>query len=217
MLIWAWGCSDERGNPHFSPASGTLLMALAPAAELITVEFDGTVTVVTDPTGYLNGNVSVGDPVIGLFVYDETVSDEHAKPDVGRYRFSDPSCIVTVNAGLLLFASNSASVDMTIRLTNNKKTNVLKDQFEVKSTSNHDALPGVGVAGINILLVDETATALWSDALADQRPDAVTWLPTRTLVVAGVDGWTVETKIKFITPSDSTFGRRRAREEIRQQ
>lgn len=214
MLIWAWGCTDERRDPLLAPPSGEPLMAVAVGPGLISVEFDGTVTAVTDPGGYLQGNVGAGDAVTGLFVYDETAPDEHAKPDVGRYRFSEPSCTVVVYAGLLVFASDPASTNITIKLTNDKKTNVLKDQFEVQSASNLDVLPAVGVSGINILLVDETATALSSDALAGQRPDAVEWLPTRTLVVNGVDGWTVETEINLIIPSSSTTKRKEAKTDF---
>ena len=220
VAVWIfgcfWGCSDDRGTSYFSPVSGVQNIALAPASDMITVEFDGTVKTVTDPTGYLEGNVGVGDPVIGLFVYDETSSDEHPKSDVGRYRFSESSCLVTVNAGPLEFTSDPASVDMTIKLTNDKKTKFLKDQFEVKSVSNRDVLPAVGVADINILLVDETATALSSDALVDQRPDAVTWNPTRTLVIVGVDGWTVEAEIEFTTQADPITMRRRTRDNFQQ-
>jgi len=192
-------------------------MALAPASDLITIAFDGTVTVVTDPDGYLNGKVSVADVVAGLFVYDETASDEHKKTGLGRYRFSDPSCLVTVIAGRLVFASNPASTDMTIKLTNDKKKKVLIDQFEVQSASNYDVLPAVGVAGINILLVDETATALSSDALAGQRPDAFTWFPTSTLVVTGTDGWTVEAEINFNTASSPITIRRNTHKEFHQE
>jgi hypothetical protein len=194
-----------------------LLMAAAPAAELITVEFNGVVTVVTDPNGDLQNNVGIGDPVVGLFTYDETIPDEHTKPDVGRYRFQGSQAMCVVTAGGLLFASDTTSTNITIKVTNDKKTNVLKDQYEFKSTSNHDALPGVGVLGINILLVDETAIALSSDALANQRPDEVTWFPTRTLVLTGVDGWIIEAEIELIDPSDSIDQRREAKKDFQQQ
>lgn len=214
MLIWVWGCAGERRDPLLAPPSIEPLTAVAAAPDFITIEFDGTVTAVTDPGGYLQGNVGAGDPLAGYFVYDETVPDDFAKPDVGRYRLTDPFCMVMVEAGLLVFASNSASTNITIKLTNDKKTNVVKDQFEVQSVSNLDALPAVGVAGISVLLVDETAAALSSDALAGQRPDAVAWLPTRTLVVNGVDGWTVEAEISFIASANPTSTRREARTDF---
>jgi len=194
--------------------SPALLLAPAPASDLVTIELNGTVTVVTDPGSYLNGEISVGDPLFGHFVYDETAPDEHHRPDVGRYRFDESQCTVVVSAGVLFFATDPASVDITINLLDNKKTNVLKDQYEVKSTSNRDALPGVGVVSIVILLVDETATALAGDALAGQRPDAVTWLPTRRLTITGVDGWTVEANIDLNASSDPTGQRRSAKEEF---
>jgi hypothetical protein len=194
-----------------------LLMAAVPASELITIEFDGVVTAVTDPNGDLQNNVGVGDPVVGLFTYDETVPDEHPQPGVGRYRFLGSQSMGVVTAGRLLFTSNTASTNITIKVTNDKKTSVVKDQYEFKSTSNRDVLPGVGVLDINILLVDETATALSSDALANQRPDEVTWLPTRTLVLTGVDGWTVQAEIELIAPSDSIDQRREAKKDFQQQ
>ena len=193
-----------------------LQMAAAPASELITIDFGGVVTAVTDPNGDLQNNVGIGAPVVGFFTYDQTVPDEHAKPGIGRYRFVGSQSMGVVTAGRLLFASDTASTNITIKVTNDKKTNVLKDQYEFKSTSNRDALPGVGVLSINILLVDETATALSSDALANQRPDEVTWFPTRTLVLTGVDGWTVEAKIEFIAPSDPMDQRAGTKENFQQ-
>jgi hypothetical protein len=191
-------------------------MSPAPASDLITIEFNGTVTAVTDPSSYLTGEISVGDPLFGQFVYDETAPDEHPKPDVGRYRFRESPCMVTVNAGRLFFASDPATVDMTIKLADNKNKKTPKDQYEVKSTSNRDALPGVGVASIEISLEDETATALSSDALAGQRPDAATWLPTRRLTITGIDGWTVEANIDLIDSSDPTGQRRAAKDHFHQ-
>ena len=194
-----------------------LLTAASPADNLITVEFDGLVTAVTDPNGDLQNNVGLGDPVVGHFTYDETVPDEHAKPGVGRYRFVATQSMGVVTTSGLLFASDTTSTNITIKVTNDKKTNVLKDQYEFKSTSNRDVLPGVGVLAINILLVDDTATALSSDALADQRPDEVTWSPTRTLVLTGVDGWTVEAEIELIASSDSMDQRRQTKKDFQQQ
>ena len=214
VLLWAWGCSNDTSDPYDSPAFGILSMSPAPASDLNTIEFNGTVTAVTDPDSYLTGEISVGDALFGQFVYDETAPDEHPKPDIGRYRFRESPCMVAVNAGQLLFASDPASVNITIKLLDDKKTSVLKDQYEVKSTSNRDALPGVGVVSIDILLEDETATALSGDALANQRPDAATWLPTRRLTITGIDGWTVEANIDLINPSDPTGQRRTAKKEI---
>jgi hypothetical protein len=179
-----------------------LLTGSAPAFELITVEIDGNVMAVTDPSGYLQQKIGVGDPIAGVFVYDETVSDLHPQPDVGRYRFQDSQYMVRFKTGRLSFASDPANVDITIKLTNDKKTNVLKDQYEVKSTGNRDVLPAVGVATIDIVLVDESATALSSDALANQNPYAATWLTTRTLTIAGADGWTVEAQIDLVASSN---------------
>ncbi len=214
VLLWAWGCSNETSDPYDSPAFGILSMAPAPASELTTIEFNGTVTAVTDPDIYLTGEIGVGDALFGQFVYDETAPDEHPKPDVGRYRFRQSQYMVAVNAGRLFFASDPTTVDITIKLLDDKKTSVLKDQYEVKSTSNRDALPGVGVVSINLLLEDETATALSGDALANQRPDAATWLPTRRLTITGVDGWTVEANIDLIASSEPADQRRTAKEEI---
>jgi len=201
-LLFVAGCSGSPFDPNESPDSRMLLTGSAPAFELIAVEIDGNVTAVTDPSGYLQQKIGVGDPIVGLFVYDETASDQHPQPNVGRYRFQNPRYMVGFKTGRLSFASDPANVDITIKLTNDKKTNVLKDQYGVKSTGNRDVLQGVGVATIDILLVDESATALSSDSLANQNPYAATWLTTRTLTVTGVDGWTVEAQIELVASSN---------------
>jgi hypothetical protein len=214
LVLWQVGCSPQSGSPSAVPAFDTPLTVHAHAPELIAVRLSGTITSVTDPNGLLEDGVRIGDAVSGMFVYDETAPDEHPQPDVGRYRFRDPRFMMAVDAGRLSFASDPATVDITIRLVNDKKTQSVTDRFEVKSTGNGDVLPGVGVTGIDILLVDETATALSSDALARQCPNAVCWLPTRTLTVTGLDGWTVEARIDLVPASDAPR-RRGAKEKFR--
>jgi hypothetical protein len=196
-LLLAPGCSDTLLGPDQPAPDGQFFMFPSPVPDMVIVEFEGTVTAVGDPAGDLEGRIGAGDPVSGLLVYDETVADLHQLADLGRYRFQGPQYGVAVGTGGLSFASHPNNTDITFRLTNDKKTSVVKDQFEVKSVGNREVLPGVGVAAIDILLVDETATALSSDALAGQRPDARAWEPTRTLTVTGVDGWTVEMQIEL--------------------
>jgi hypothetical protein len=70
VLFWTWGCTHDPETPYSAPLSDMLLMAAAPAAGLITVEFNGVVTAVTDPNGDLQDNVGIGDSVVGLFTYD---------------------------------------------------------------------------------------------------------------------------------------------------
>jgi hypothetical protein len=173
------------------------------------------VTAVTDPAGELEGRVGVGEDIYGLFVYDETAPDEHPQPDVGRYRFREGPYVVGVKTDHLWFSSGRTGVDITIRLTNDKKTSAVRDQFEVKSTLNSDPLPGVGVASIDVLLVDDSATALSSDALAGQCPNAAAWIPTRTVTVTGADGWTIDARIELLAPSDPNSRRKKAEDQYR--
>ena len=188
-----------------------LLTGSPPAFDLITVELDGYVTAVTDPSGFLQQKTDAGDPIAGLFVYDESAADQHPQPDLGRYRFQEPRYTVSFKTGRLSFASDPAGVDITIKLTNDKKTSVVKDQYEVKSTGNKDVLPGVGVAAIDIVLVDESATALSSDAIAGQNPYAASWPSARTLTITGLDGWTVEAQVALVA---STHPRTKPKGEI---
>jgi hypothetical protein len=219
MLIWVWGRSDEPRDAHHlplpGPFSGALIMAPAATPAVVTVEFEGAVAAVTDPSLYLGGNVGVGDTVSGRFAYDPSAPDGHPQPDMGRYRLRESPCGVEAETVRLRFASDPAAVDIRINLLNDKQASVLKDQYEVKSASNVDVLPGVGVGSIDILLVDETATALTSDALANQPPDAATWIPTRTLTITGLDGWIVEASIELVAPVDP-IPRRRAKVEFQE-
>jgi len=182
-----------------------LFTGSAPAFDLITVEIDGNVTAVTDPSGYLQQKIGVGEPIAGVFVYDETTTDGDKKLDVGRYQFQEPQYMVRAKTGRLSFASDPSNVDITIKLTNDKKKKkAVQDKYEVKSKGNRDVLPGVGVKNIDILLVDDTAIALSSDSLANQNPHAATWPTTRTLKIKGVDGWTVEAQIDLVDSSNPT-------------
>jgi hypothetical protein len=205
-LLLAPGCSDTLLGPDQLTPEEHFFMFPSPVPDMVTVEFAGTVTAVNDPAGDLEGRIGAGDPVSGLLVYDETATDQHQLADLGRYRFQGPQYGIAVGTVGLAFASHPNTTDITIRLINDKQTSSVKDQFEVKSVGNREVLPGVGVAAIDILLVDETATALSSDALAGQRPDNHAWQPTRTLTVTGVDGWTVEAQIDLTRSSGPSHG-----------
>ena len=82
ILLLVAACSGSPFDPHESPDSRISFTGSAPAIELITVELAGNVTAVTDPSGYLQQKIGVGDPVVGLFVYDETATD--TRLDAGR-------------------------------------------------------------------------------------------------------------------------------------
>jgi hypothetical protein len=188
-----------------APLPGGPVPSAASFSGMATIEFEATVTLLDDPAFQLGGSVGPGDGVSGAYVYYEFAADQHHKPDVGRYRFDAAPCGIEVVINDLAFVTDPSSVDMTIRLLNDRKTKTVNDHYEVSSANNLAVLPGVGVASIKIELVDGTAAALSSDELAGQRPGTV-WNPTHKLTIRGDDGWAIEATIHLIDGQCSTFG-----------
>ena len=119
------GCSDNLLGPDPSAPDGQFFMFPSPVPDMVTIQFEGTVTAVGDPAGDLEGRIGAGDPVSGLLVYDETVADLHQLADLGRYRFQGPQYGVAVANGGLSFASHPNNTDITIRLTNEDRKSVV--------------------------------------------------------------------------------------------
>jgi hypothetical protein len=215
VIAIGWGCSHEPGYHTTAPLPGGPLPAAASLSGMVTIEFEATVTLVDDPALLLGASVAPGDGVSGTYVYNEFAPDQHHKSDIGRYQFDAAPCGIEVVINDLAFVTDPSSVDMTIRLLDDKKTKTTDDHYEVGSANNLPVLPGVGVADIDIELVDDTATALSSDELAGQRP-ATVWNPTHVLTITGDGGWTIEANIHLIDGQCSTF-RPETKERIHRQ
>jgi len=210
ILLSAFGCGYDGTQPIHAPAT-LMRPTLVGGDAIFAVRVEAVVTGVADPTGVLAGSVAAGAPVQGEYFYDETVPDTHSQPGVGRYTFREPPSGVALLVGGLWFQSDSAAVNLTIKLQDDKKANTVTDTYELKSVSNLDVLPGVGVVSITISLEDPSATALGSDALLDAPKDLAAWT-SGGITVTGADGWTITAALTGATPGDEdaqSYGPRR--------
>lgn len=166
------------------------------------IDIQAQVTAVTDPGSFLGGGIRVGDAVTGLCHYDEEAVDSKADPKIGKYVFSSAPYGINLRINGLSFYSDPGSVNMTIRVRNDRtKGNPAgpKDLFDAVSKSNLDVLPGVGVKNIKIDLKDYMATALSSDILLGLVVDLDDWGSASVVTLKGVDGWTVQADITSIS------------------
>ncbi|MCH7549875.1 MAG: hypothetical protein IH969_10125, partial [Candidatus Krumholzibacteriota bacterium] len=70
------------------------------------------------------------------------------------------------------------------------------------SVSNLKVLPGVDVASIALVLIDQSATALSSDELLEAQADFDDWKTTRTVEFTGATGWLVVADLTSIWTRD---------------
>jgi hypothetical protein len=200
ILLSALGCGYDGTPPMHAPAA-LMRPTVVGGGSIVAVRVEAVVTDVADPNGVLAGAVAAGASVQGEYVYDETVPDVHSQPGVGRYVFRDPPAAVALVIGDLWFRSNTADVNLTIKLVDDKQSSTITDTYEVKSVSNLDVLPGVGVVNITISLEDTSATALGSDALLDAPKGLAPWTSAE-LTITGADGWTITAALTSATPGD---------------
>jgi len=188
ILLIATGCGSDRGISPMAPVPSEMTSLASPP--IVSVLADAVITNINDPGALLGGVLIPGDTLLGDFRYDETVPDAHKKPDSGRYLFRDPPTGATFSASGLSFQSDPISPSVTIKLLNDKNGKTTLDSFELRSASNADALPGVGVSTILLTLEDDSATALDDDALAGLGLNFSDWT-NGTVTITG-PGWRID-------------------------
>lgn len=173
------------------PFTSEPLAAHESPIRVVTVEFRAVVTSIADSTAILGGSVVVGDTVSGSFKYDENARDHHRREDIGNYLFRGYPFEMHVHCAGLEFRSNPDAPNGSIRIENDCKKGVIQDSYRVKSNSNLDVLPGVGVHKIQVSLVDQTASALSSDDLLRVDPMRLEWPTAHFLTIIGINGWVI--------------------------
>jgi hypothetical protein len=144
-----------------SIVSMLLLLTGGARAELITFEFGGVITSVTDANGVLGGAVHVGDAFGGTYVFDSNASDSYpADPSVGVYFSAGGS--VAVNLGSSLGIASSGSRTVVGNYT-------FADTYGLSIVGPFDA-PDFGILEMEVFLRDSIATVFTSDALPLSPP-----------------------------------------------
>jgi len=139
---------------------------------LITIEIEGVVDSVYDPHGYLEGKISSGDIITGLYTYDLSIPDSNPLPQGADYEHLVPPCGISLSVGDFVFQTDMTNVNFLIEIINNYPP---VDNYLVRSHNNLPLSNGTLIGGISWLLEDSTGNALSSDALPTTAPVLDDW------------------------------------------
>src|SRR5262249_47486420 len=165
-VYWlTWVVALSLGSSHW-------LAAVRPAvAGPVPVVIVGTVATVEDPSGLLDGSVTVGGLFLGLYVFESATAASNPDPTVGDYWHTAAGYGISVWTGNYTFATDPAAVDFLVEVVDRP----LGDGYLLRSYNNLPADVGVWVDHIAWQLDDPTGTALANDALPLMPPNLAGW------------------------------------------
>jgi len=170
---------------------------------LITIEITAEVDSVDDPSGYLEGNISVGDTITGTYTYESTTLDTNPSPYVGAYEhFASPAGIF-LSVGGFDFTTDPTNVDFLVEVVNNYPSG---DYYLVRSYNNLALSNGTLVDHISWQLDDSTATALSNIDLPTSPPILDDWQAGNHLRLHGERfGYIVDAHVTSAIPEPATI------------
>ncbi len=151
---------------HLKVAAVATILLFGARAEgaMLTFQFDGAVTDVTDPSSHLGGSIVVNSPFLVQISFDSAALDQSPMPSTGTYATWPP---LTTKVGLLSFISAN---QRTITIRDGDGSNSTEyDTYRVDDyafTSN-----SFDVLELTISLTDPTGLAFANDQLPLQPPD----------------------------------------------
>jgi hypothetical protein len=167
-------------------------------AAMITFQFGGVITSVSDAGGALGGDVNVGDPFSGTYTFDpDTPDGEPADPSRGLY---EPlGALMTLSAGSVTVVSGPSALHAIVVEDNWLG---LRDLFLMGGYSFESGSLSVGE--MEIRLSDPTQTAFDSDGLP-LTPPVLTSFTTRTLIFQGRGSFDVRGELTTLTPEPTAM------------
>lgn len=180
--------------------------ALPAQATLITIEITAEVDAVYDPSGYLEGNIGVGDTITGTYSYESTTLDTNPSPYVGDYEhFASPAGIF-LSVGEFDFTTDLANVAFLVEIINDYTSGGLHDSYILRSYSNLPLSNEVSVDHISWSLRDSSATALSSTDLPTTAPVLDAWLSRNELRLEGERlGYIIDAHVTSAIPEPATI------------
>jgi hypothetical protein len=141
-------------------------------ATLVTIAIEAVVDSVDDPFGYLEGNITPGDIITGIYIYDTATPDSSPLPGAGRYEHYAHPAGFALSVGGLDFVTDPANTHFLIEIVNNYPSD---DGYGVVSYNNLPVSNGTSVNNISWALKDYSATALSSVELTTTAPVLTDW------------------------------------------
>jgi hypothetical protein len=190
-----------------------LMLGRGALAELITIQIEAIVDSVVDNgsgTGFLNGQVIVGDTITGYYIYESTTPDsEPSYPTVGRYQHTTSPCGIFLNVGGFEFYTNLSNVDFLLGIADNVTSGGLHDSYWLDSYNNLILSNGSQVANISWSLRDNLATAISDISIPFSAPALADWQANRLVIEGEKDSqgryFTIDAHVTSATPEPATI------------
>lgn len=147
------------------------------ASNLITIKIEAKVTSITDANNLLGGAIHINDQISGKYTYATGVPDGYpSNPHTGMYNYTSSTCGMNFQAGGFVFKTDPSNVRFMFIIEDNSFTGYsYYDVYFPGSINNLPLSNGMTVSEITIQLLDNTTTALSSDALPTTAPDLTKW------------------------------------------
>ena len=165
----------------------------ANSPSLITIKIVAKVYDFYDSNNILGGAIKVNDTIKGKYTYDSGAIDSNPDPTIGEYWYNSSPCGIEVKAGGFVFKTNPNDVNFAIAIANDLAyyPYLFGDLYEIVSFNNSN-LSNDLVYMIAWVLIDESGTALSSDALPTTAPDLSKWNQSTSalrlgLIIEGYD------------------------------
>lgn len=140
----------------------------------ITIDIEAVVRDISDAGGLFGGAIEAGSLITGSYTYESTTPDSNDFPGVSDYWHSASPYGITLNSGSHTFATDPASVQFLVEISNNHYSG--NDNYLLRSYKNLALPGGIEVDHISWQLDDPGMTALSSDALPSGAPILSDWL-----------------------------------------
>lgn len=183
---------------------GLILAPPGAQATLVTIQIEAIVDSVDDPFGYLEGTISPSDIITGSYTYDLSTPDTNPSLYVGDYEHRASPSGIFLSVGSSEFRTDLGNVNVFVEVVNN---NGGIDAFLVQSDNNLPLPNGMSVNSISWTLIDDTKSALSSDALLSTPPVLDDWEFNRLSFGGGTRarGFVVEGHVTSAIPEPGTM------------
>jgi len=146
----------------------------AARGELVPIAITGQVTAVGDERDFLEGKISVGDLITGVYIYDSSTLDSEPSPVRGLYEHYAPPAGIFLTIGEFVFMTDPQNVHLLVAIANDVPAMPIVggsyDSYSVESYNNLPLSNGTPLTHISLAATGPT-DIFSSDTLPTTAPD----------------------------------------------
>ncbi|KKL81122.1 hypothetical protein LCGC14_1997910 [marine sediment metagenome] len=189
---------------------GLSFCALEAEATLITIEIEAVVDSVEDSgdgDGYLEGNIEVGDIIIGTYIYDSDMPYT-ILPEYGHwYTHTESPYGMFLSVGDVQFETDPENVNFTIGVKDDCQGafDTYYDEFRATSYNNLPLDTGISVSLIEWELLDFSTQALSNMDLPLTAPILADWDFNRLSISGETNSFRIDSHVTSAVPEPGTI------------